>query len=343
MRREKKMKTILLSADAEGILKAAALIQKGELVGMPTETVYGLAADACNEKAVAGIFAAKGRPADNPLIVHISDMDMLPRLADNIPELAYALAERFWPGPLTMIFDKKPCIPEITSGGLSTVGIRMPRHTAALDLIRVSGLPLAAPSGNISGYPSPTKAEHMMRDLDGRIPAVIDGGCCRVGVESTVIAFDDENTVRILRPGGVTRENLLECGCDVIVDPAILNDIAEGEAVRSPGMKYKHYSPSARVILVEGELDSFCRYVEENSGERACALVFDGEEKHLSIPAYSYGSEDSEQAHMLFGRLRDMDEKQMKEVYVRAPGTEGVGLAVYNRLIRAAGFEVVQV
>ncbi len=343
MRRDKKMKTILLSADTEGILKAAALLQNGELVGMPTETVYGLAADACNEKAIAGVFAAKGRPADNPLIVHIADMDMLPCLADNIPDLAYVLAQRFWPGPLTMIFDKKPCIPLITSGGLSTVGIRMPGHTAALDLIRASKLPLAAPSGNISGYPSPTKAEHMMRDMDGRIPAVIDGGECTVGVESTVIAFENDHTVRILRPGGVTREMLLECGCEVIVDPAILSDIAEGEEARSPGMKYKHYSPSARVLLIEGEFEPFCRYVEEKAGENSCALVFEGEEESCPIKALSYGSGDEEQAHMLFSRLREMDETGIDEVYVRAPRTDGVGLAVYNRLIRAAGFEVVQV
>ncbi len=343
VRREKKMKTILLSADAEGIKEAAALIQKGELVGMPTETVYGLAADACNTQAVADIFAAKGRPADNPLIVHISDMNMLPALAENIPLLAYTLADKFWPGPLTMILPKKPCIPSITSGGLDTVGIRMPAHKAALELIRQSGLPLAAPSGNISGYPSPTKAEHMMTDMNGRISAVIDGGDCKVGLESTVISFENENTVRILRPGGVTREMLLECAENVIVDPAILSEIAEGEAVRSPGMKYKHYSPSARVILVEGAYNKFCSYVNEKAGNKDYALIFNSDsEEALTVSAVKYGSEDTEQAHMLFASLRDMDELKAETVYVRAPRTDGVGLAVYNRLIRAAGFEVVQ-
>ncbi len=337
------METILLSADTADIEKAAAMIKNGELVGMPTETVYGLAADASDPEAVAGIFAAKGRPADNPLIVHIAEMEKLPELAEDIPALAYRLAERFWPGPLTMILKKKPCIPEITSGGLDTVGIRMPAHPAALELIRRSGLPLAAPSGNVSGYPSPTKAEHMMRDMNGKISAVIDGGDCTVGVESTVISFENENTVRILRPGGVTQEQLLEEAENVIIDPAILHELTEGQTVRSPGMKYQHYSPSAHVVMVEGDYDGFCRYVNENAGENVYALVFDGDEGGLSVPSVKYGCSESEQAQMLFACLRDMDEKSAKTVYVRAPEPEGVGLAVYNRLIRAAGFEVIQV
>lgn len=338
------METELLSADIAGIEKAAELIKKGELVGMPTETVYGLAADACNPQAVAKIFAAKGRPADNPLIVHIADISELPELADDIPELAYRLAGKFWPGPLTMILKKKSSIPDITSGGLDTVGIRMPSHPAALMLIEKSGLPLAAPSGNISGYPSPTKAEHMMRDMKGRISAVIDGGECSVGVESTVISFENENTVRILRPGGVTRDDLLEEAENVIIDPAILHELSEGQTVRSPGMKYQHYSPKARVIMVEGEYEAFCRYVNENSHEGVYAIVFEDDNKGmLRVPSVSYGCDDREQAHMIFSRLRDMDLLGAKKVYVMAPKAEGVGLAVYNRLIRAAGFEVIQV
>lgn len=343
MRREKKMETILLSADAAGIEKAAELIKNGCLVGMPTETVYGLAADALSDEAVAEIFTAKGRPADNPLIVHIADMEKLPELAEDIPELAYRLAERFWPGPLTMIFKKKDCIPHITSGGLDTVGVRMPAHPAALELIRRSGLALAAPSGNVSGYPSPTKAEHMLRDMNGRIAAVIDGGECSVGVESTVICFENDSTVRILRPGGITEDQLSEAADKVIIDPAILNDIQEGQAVRSPGMKYQHYSPAARVVLVEGGYSDFCRYVNENVGDNIYALVFDGEGGGLSVPAVCYGCDEAQQAHMLFACLRDMDEKGAEAVYVRAPEPHGIGLAVYNRLIRAAGFEVIQV
>ncbi len=337
------MKTLLLSADSAGIEKAAALIKNGFLVGMPTETVYGLAADACDPEAVAGIFAAKGRPADNPLIVHIADMNMLPEIADDIPDLAYKLAEKFWPGPLTMILKKKPCIPDITSGGLDTIGVRMPSHPAALELIRTTGCALAAPSGNISGYPSPTKAEHMIRDLDGRISAVIDGGECSVGVESTVISFENENTVRILRPGGITQEQLSQVSGEAIIDPAILNDIQEGQIVRSPGMKYQHYSPAARVVLIEGAYSDFCQYVNGKPGDNVYALVFDGEGDELDVPAISYGCDDAGQAHMLFSCLREMDERGAETVYVRAPEPKGIGLAVYNRLIRAAGFEVIQV
>lgn len=343
MKRHKIMVTELLSASSADIEIAAELIKNGELVGMPTETVYGLAADALNPIAVAKIFAAKGRPADNPLIVHIADISMLTELAFDIPESAYRLAERFWPGPLTMILKKKDCIPDITSGGLDTVGIRMPDHMAARMLIEKSGLPVAAPSGNISGYPSPTKSEHMMRDMNGKIAAVIDGGECSVGVESTVISFENDNTVRILRPGGVTREDLLEVVDDVIIDPAILHEISEGQTVRSPGMKYKHYSPLAKVSIIEGEYEDFCDYVNQHKGNGVYALVFDGEESGVTVSALSYGYDDREQAHQIFSRLREFDLLGAKNVYVRAPKAEGVGLAVYNRLIRAAGFEVIQV
>lgn len=338
------MKTELLSATAAGIDRAAELLKKGELIGMPTETVYGLAANACNPEAVANIFAAKGRPADNPLIVHIADIDMLSELAENIPDMAYRLAEKFWPGPLTMILKKKKCIPMITSGGLDTVGIRMPNHEAALMLIKKAGLPIAAPSGNISGYPSPTKASHMMRDMNGKIAAIIDGGECSVGVESTVISFENCNTVRILRPGGVTRENLSEVVDNVIIDPAILHELQEGQIVRSPGMKYKHYSPNARIIMVEGEYTEFCNYVNAHAEEGVYALIFDSDNKNeISVASFNYGSDSIQQAHNIFSRLREMDSLNADTVYVRAPKADGVGLAVYNRLIRAAGFEVIQV
>ena len=337
------MVTQLLSASSADIEIAAELIKNGELVGIPTETVYGLAADALNPSAVAKVFAAKGRPADNPLIVHIADISMLTELAFDIPESAYRLAEKFWPGPLTMILKKKACIPDITSGGLDTVGIRMPAHTAARMLIKKSGLPIAAPSGNISGYPSPTKSEHMMRDMNGKIAAIIDGGECSVGVESTVISFENCNTIRILRPGGITREDLLEVVDNVIIDPAILHELSEGQTVRSPGMKYKHYSPLAKVTIIEGEYEDFCDYVNQHSGNGVYALVFDGEEADVTVPALSYGRDSREQAHQIFSRLREFDSLGAKNVYVRAPKTEGVGLAVYNRLIRAAGFEVIQV
>lgn len=336
------MKTVLLS-DAEADLEqAAAWIQKGEVVGMPTETVYGLAADACNSEAVKKVFAAKGRPADNPLIVHISEMEQLPLLVESVPDLAYRLAERFWPGPLTMIFPKKACIPSITSGGLDTVGVRMPAHPVARRLITLSGTAIAAPSGNRSGYPSPTTAAHMLHDLNGRITAIIDGGPCQVGVESTVICFESTTSIRILRPGYITKEDLEQVVKTVILDDAILHEIQAGQTVRSPGMKYQHYSPRANVILIEGNYAAYCDYISKHIMPHSYALVFDGEEVGLSIPYFTYGKNSEEQAKQLFDCLRRCDEKGAMTVYVRAPERNGIGLAVYNRLIRAAGFEVIQ-
>lgn len=336
------MKTVLLSDTEADLEQAAAWIQKGEVVGMPTETVYGLAADACNPEAVKKVFAAKGRPADNPLIVHISEMEQLSSLVESIPELAYHLAECFWPGPLTMIFPKKSCIPSITSGGLDTVGIRMPAHPIARRLITLSGKAIAAPSGNRSGYPSPTMAAHMLHDLNGRIMAIIDGGPCQVGVESTVICFESTTSIRILRPGYVTKEDLEQVVKTVILDSAILHEIQAGQTVRSPGMKYQHYSPKANVILVEGSYAAYCGYISKHITPHSYALVFDGEEVGLSIPYFTYGKNSKEQAKQLFDCLRRCDEEGAKTVYVRAPERNGIGLAVYNRLIRAAGFEVIQ-
>ena len=257
--------------------------------------------------------------------------------------MAVKLAERFWPGPLTMILPKRSDIPEITSGGLDTVGIRMPSHPVARALILLSGVPIAAPSANISGYPSPTTAQHVMRDMHGKIAAVVDGGGCSVGVESTVIALENDDTVRILRPGYVTKEMLEEIVPQVTLDPAILHQLKEGQTVRSPGMKYQHYSPQAHVILVEGEWQNFAAYAEQNKADGVYALVFDGEETRLSLPCLTYGASGQEQAQQIFSKLRELDDRGAHKVYVRAPKPEGIGLAVYNRLIRAAGFEVIQV
>lgn len=337
------METKRLSDCASDLLEAAELLKNGQVVGIPTETVYGLAADAKNPQAVRQIFAAKGRPADNPLIVHLADMRQLGEIAAEVPPLAEKLAERFWPGPLTMILPKQAQIPEITSGGLDTVGIRMPSHPVARALILLSGVPIAAPSANISGYPSPTTAEHVMRDMQGKIAAVVDGGACSVGVESTVIALENADTVRILRPGFVTAEMLEAVVPHVTLDPAILHQLQEGQTVRSPGMKYQHYSPNAHVVLVEGTWNAFADLVQQQSETGICALVFDGEGKELSVPCLTYGSDGQEQAQQIFSKLREFDDMGAQKVYVRAPKPEGIGLAVYNRLIRAAGFEVIQV
>lgn len=343
-KRRRKLETRLLSDCAADLWEAAHLLQTGQVVGIPTETVYGLAADARNPEAVRQIFAAKGRPADNPLIVHIAKMEELEAIAVSIPPLAQKLAERFWPGALTMILPKHSSIPEITSGGLDTVGIRMPSHPVARALITLSGIPIAAPSANISGYPSPTTAQHVMRDMNGKIAAVVDGGACCVGVESTVIALEDAQSVRILRPGFVTEEMLREVVPHVTLDPAILHQLQEGQTVRSPGMKYQHYSPRAHVTMVEGTWAAFGVWLQQySSQEGVYALVFDGEEASLPVPYLTYGATGQEQAQQIFSKLRELDDIGVKQVFVHAPKPCGIGLAVYNRLIRAAGFEVIRV
>lgn len=338
----KMKKTLMLKCLREDIKTASELIKNGEVVGIPTETVYGLGADALDPEAVKKIFRAKGRPADNPLIVHIYSIEQAEEIAHNIPKLFFKLAEKFWPGPLTMIVPKKDIIPAETSGGLDTVGIRMPSHKIMRELIRLSR-PIAAPSANRSGYPSPTTAEHVMHDMNGKISAVIDGGECKFGVESTVISFDDENTVRILRPGSVTLEELSQIAQNVIIDDAILNDLEKNRAAPSPGMKYKHYSPNANVKIIEGSLDKFMGYVKTLNSEGSYCLVFDNDNvKGLECGYATYGSDSSQQAHSLFSKLRELDEKGAREILVRSPQKDGVGLAVYNRLLRAAGFEVIK-
>ena len=332
--------------DAQNVAEAAVWIQRGEPVGMPTETVYGLACDALNPDAVRKVFAAKGRPADNPLIVHIADFADWAPLVKEIPPLAQKLAEQFWPGPLTIILPRTEQIPAVTAGGLDTVGVRFPAHPVAQALIQASGVPLAAPSGNRSGSPSPTTSAHMMQDMDGRIPAVLEGGSCLCGVESTVIALDDAQTDRVLRPGFVTPEQLGAIAENVIVDDAVLTKLSTDAIVRSPGMKYKHYAPNAQVTLVQGNQDAFLQYMQPRLAAGVCALVFDADApacKAHGIPYHTYGDTDEARAAAFFAALREADAAHITHLYVRAPRTDGVGLAVYNRLIRAAGYDVVQV
>ena len=337
------MKTRLLTASDADLDIAAALLKQGELVGIPTETVYGLAADAKNGEAVAAIFRAKGRPQDNPLIVHIADMSALSELAAEIPQKALALASVYWPGPLTMIFKKSGVIPPEVSAGLDTVAVRMPAHPVAAALIRKSGCPLAAPSANRSGIPSPTDAARVMEDMDGRIAAVVDGGECAVGVESTVVDMTAPVS-RLLRPGGITPDMLRAVVGEITVDPAVLNRLADGARAASPGMKYTHYSPKARVVLLRGSAADYIRFVNARAGEEgACALCFTEDEPLIRIPTVTYGSrlDDRTQAHGLFEALRRLDEAGVKTAYAAAPVPTGLGLAVYNRIVRAAGFEVV--
>ncbi|WP_297956074.1 L-threonylcarbamoyladenylate synthase [uncultured Ruminococcus sp.] len=337
------MDTVLLSDSETDLLKAAELIKSGEIVGIPTETVYGLGADASNEEAVRKVFEAKGRPADNPLIVHLADFSQAEEFTAAIPALAYRLAERFCPGPLTMVLPKNDKIPMITSGGLDTVGIRVPSHPVMHRIIQLSGRPIAAPSANTSGYPSPTSADHVMRDMDGKIAAVVDGGSSEFGVESTVISIEGDNSVRILRPGCVTREMLAEICSEVVIDHAILHELEAGQKAASPGMKYKHYSPRADIVMVEGKLEDFIGFVGSHNGDGVYSLIFDTDRENYPYRYMTYGKDSSQQAHQLFQRLRELDDAGAKKVYVRAPSPEGVGLAVYNRLIRAAGFEVIRI
>lgn len=333
--------TRLLTSSEADIEYAAELIRQGELVGMPTETVYGLAADAENSQAVKRIFEAKGRPQDNPLIVHLGDISQIEEYACDIPDIAYRLAENFCPGPLTMVLPKRDRIPDVTSAGLDTVGIRIPGHKTARALIKASGKAIAAPSANLSGSPSPTTAMHVMKDMEGRIPAVIDGGSCPVGVESTVISFED-GRIRLLRPGFVSAEELSGFG-QVIADRHITEAAAEGEQVRSPGMKYKHYSPKANVTIIEGSGEEYLEYVNSRMGDGVFAMSFDSIAAGCRIPCISYGDTSEEQAARLFAVLREFDEMGAKQVYAQCPSPDGVGLAVYNRLLRAAGFEIVKI
>lgn len=330
------------SSREESIRKAARIIQRGGLVGMPTETVYGLAANAFDEEAVRRVFEAKGRPQDNPLIVHIADREMMEPLVTEIPPEAVACAERFWPGPFTMILPKTDKIPPSVCAGLSTVAIRMPSDPIAHALIKESGLPIAAPSANRSGLPSPTTAERVVEDMDGRIDAVLMAGPCEVGVESTVVTFAT-NPPRLLRPGGVTLEELKTVLPDIEVDPAVLEKIDVNKPVASPGMKYKHYAPRCEVTMIKGDTAAFCDYVNAHAAEGVCTLCFEEDLPYLTVPTVCYGSSGNGalQANELFDALRRLDDEGYTVCFAHAPTLKGVGLAVYNRLIRAAAFRVV--
>ncbi len=340
------MKTLYLSNSQQDIATAAAVLRDGGLVAMPTETVYGLAANALDGSAVRRIFEAKGRPMDNPLIVHVADVSDIGRLGlvAEFPEKARRLADAFWPGPLTIIMKKGGVIPDEVSAGLDTVAIRLPSHPDARSLIRESGLPLAAPSANTSGKPSPTTARHVADDMDGRIEAIVDGGACGVGVESTVITVAAD-VPRILRPGIVTREEIEAVIGPVEVDRAVLNKLENNEKAASPGMKYKHYAPRARVILVRGSDEKYTAFVNrcyKRDGDCA-AMCYSEDVPSIDCPAVSLGSKSDlkQQAQALFDALRAVDEIDgVTTVYAHCPTAEGVGMALYNRLIRAAAFQV---
>ncbi len=335
------MKTLRLNDDLKGIKTAAEILRRGGIVAIPTETVYGLAASAYDDHAIKKVFEAKGRPQDNPLIVHISDISEIYDIVSDFSEKAEKLADRFWPGPLTMVLPRTDRVAESVSAGLDTVAVRMPSNEVARKIIAESKRPLAAPSANLSGSPSPTTADHVILDLDGRIDAVVVSGHCDVGVESTVVSLA-VTPPRLLRPGRVTAEELLEVLPDLVIDKAVLAEPKKGEKVASPGMMYKHYSPKTEVFLVEAESEEFSKFV--NSKENSAAICFSEDAKKLNCKTLSMGDveNEEEQARRVFELLRESDSLGVKTVYVHAPSKSGVGLAIYNRLIRAAGFKVIK-
>ena len=339
------MKTQLLTPKDTG--RAARILRSGGLVGIPTETVYGLGANGLNPLAVRSIFLAKGRPQDNPLILHIPDPSWLELYCRDIPEAAWRLARRFWPGPLTMVLRRDPAVPDEVTAGLDTVGMRCPAHELCRAVIEAAGVPVAAPSGNTSGRPSPTSVADMLEDMNGKINAILDGGSCQVGVESTIIDMTAA-TPRLLRPGGVPLEELRAVLGEVELDPAILRPMEEGEKPLAPGMKYRHYAPKAPVIVVKGSPARSAAYILEHLSPTYWdgVICFDEfADWYPSHPVERLGGalDHWENARRLFHALRAMDEAGVKRIWAQSPDTAGMGLAVVNRLDKAAGFHIVEV
>lgn len=337
-----------LHIDEGALEKAAALLRRGEIVAFPTETVYGLGANALDENGVKKIFLAKGRPGDNPLIVHVSQVDQLMPLVKEIPEKAYILMKKFWPGPLTLIFPKSDLVPREVTAGLDTVAVRMPEHPVALRLIEKAGVPVAAPSANLSGRPSPTEGRHVLSDLNGKVPLILDGGETQVGLESTVLDLTVDPPL-ILRPGGVTLEEIEDTIGPSAYDPGL----SSPEIPRSPGMKYTHYSPAAEVIIVEGAQNMADRMVAScqrlaEEGKQVALLLSDETSREIAgrvTPCYleTLGSRNnlSVVAHRLFSALRRSDLHGADVILIEAFSDRGLGAAVMNRIRKAAGNQVI--
>lgn len=347
------MNTKVIKIDADNIdvsliEEAGNLIEKGELVAFPTETVYGLGGDALDPDASMKIYSAKGRPSDNPLIVHISDFSDMNRLSDNIPDDAKKLSDAFWPGPLTMIVEKSDAVPDATTGGMNTVAVRMPNHKIALELIRRSGCLIAAPSANTSGRPSPSEAKHVIEDLSGKIAMIIDGGSVGIGIESTIIDLT-EDVPMVLRPGYITPQMLSDVlGKEVIIDPGILAS-DDTRKPKAPGMKYKHYAPKAQMIIVDGERDKVVSFINERTEQRKSenkkiAVIASEETKSLydADVVLSMGSRQDEDsiARHLYKILRECDELEVDEIFSESFKTPRIGQAIMNRMLKAAGHQV---
>ena len=325
--------------------QAAQILREGGLVGIPTETVYGLGANGLDPDAVERIFEAKGRPQDNPLILHIPSADHLERYCQEIPDSAYALAEACWPGPLTMILRRKPIVPDVVTAGLDTVGMRCPSHPVCHAILEAADVPVAAPSGNTSGRPSPTTAAHMWEDMDGKIDAIVDGGPCTVGVESTIIDLTC-TPPRLLRPGGITLEQLQAVLGTVEVDPAVTRLMGAGEKPKAPGMKYRHYAPKAPVTVVAGEPAQSAAYIQAHAQPEDGIICFDEFAPLFGahyVEKLGPAADKGEQARHIFDALRAFDHTPVKAIWAQCPDPSGLGLAIANRLNKAAGFHIVRV
>ena len=331
--------------------QAGQILRAGGLVAFPTETVYGLGADALDAKASAKIYAAKGRPSDNPLIVHIADVNALYDLAKEVPDKALVLAEKFWPGPLTMILKKKDKVPDSITGGLGTVAIRMPSHPVAAELIRSSGVYIAAPSANTSGKPSPTRAEHVINDLSGRIDMIIQDDTVDIGVESTIIDLSEE-VPTILRPGYITQAMFEEAIGKTIIDPAIMGSLKEGVIPKAPGMKYRHYAPKADMILVEGDMDKVVDYINEQTKKaeaegKKVGIICTEESRDMyqggNLEVIGSREHEETVAHNLFAVLRDFDARKVNCIFSESFSKDQLGQAIMNRLCKAAGYHIVNV
>lgn len=333
----------------EKIERAAAVIKSGGLVVIPTETVYGLGADATNPVAAKSIYKAKGRPSDNPLIVHIAN----PRDAEKYTytnDVYYKLADAFMPGPLTVVLESKPSIPKETRGGLDTVAVRCPENRIARDIIFKSGVPIAAPSANLSGTPSPTTAKHVIDDMMGRVDMIIDGGESEFGLESTIVKVNSDNSVTLLRPGRITVEELFAVVENVSVADAVTDRLADNEKALSPGMKYRHYAPAAPLFLLSGDTENIIEYIKNDGAQRCAVIVYEEDVCRIqnSLPGvacYTFGKKEDElaQAHLLFSLLRDIDKENFDKIYAPLPRKSGISLALYNRMIRAAAHKIIKV
>ncbi len=334
---------ILSGALKEDIETASKAIAKGEVVAIPTETVYGLGANALSEDAVNKIFEAKGRPSDNPLIVHISDAKDIDKLWVDIPNIAYKLAEKFWPGPLTIICKKSDNVPLATSGRLDSIGVRIPDHEIAREIIKASGCAIAAPSANISGRPSPTRVRDVVADLSGKVPYIVDGGDCEVGVESTVLTLLT-TPPRILRPGKVTKEEIEAVIGEVLVDEAVMEKPIDGVAVRSPGVKYRHYSPKTPLVAISGSDEQFAKFINTQT-DNIAAICYSADVANLNCKTIVIGDKNNSEeiAKRLYTSLRKLDKLGVEKGYIRISEESGIGFAVANRLLRAVCFEVIYV